>query len=103
MHDTWTFTALGPPWIDQQWGAQVILAGVYQLAGWTGLVILRAALIGVIFGCLFVDRPAARPAARDARRWLTLAAFVIAAVALGAAAAAARDGAVRDRPARAGH
>ena len=26
------------PWVDQQWGAQVILAGVYQLGGWTGLV-----------------------------------------------------------------
>ena len=36
--DTWTFTAFGQPWVDQQWGAQVILAGVYQVAGWTGLV-----------------------------------------------------------------
>ena len=23
--DTWTFTMAGQPWIDQQWGAQVIL------------------------------------------------------------------------------
>ena len=29
--DTWTFTAFGAPWIDQQWGAQVILA---LLTGW---------------------------------------------------------------------
>jgi hypothetical protein len=36
--DTWTFTAAGQPWFDQQWGAQVILAAVYQSAGWTGLV-----------------------------------------------------------------
>ena len=35
--DTWTFTAAGLPWTDQQWGAQVILAAVYQVAGWTGL------------------------------------------------------------------
>ena len=31
--DTWTFTAPGAPWTDQQWGAQVILAGVYQVGG----------------------------------------------------------------------
>ena len=58
--DTWTFTAAGTPWTDQQWGAQVILAAVYQVGGWTGLVVFRAALIGVIFGCLFADRLAAR-------------------------------------------
>ncbi|HEV8177898.1 MAG TPA: hypothetical protein VGP44_09445, partial [Gemmatimonadales bacterium] len=51
--DTWTFTAAGNSWIDQQWGAQLILGAVYQVGGWTGLVVLRAALIGIIFGCLF--------------------------------------------------
>src|SRR5215831_16203505 len=48
--DTFTFTAFGDPWLNQQWGAQVILAAVYRLAGWTGLQILRAALVGVTFG-----------------------------------------------------
>src|SRR3954453_3241126 len=28
---TWTFTINGLPWIDQQWGAQVLLAAVFQL------------------------------------------------------------------------
>ena len=28
--DTWTFTVAGTPWLDQQWGAQVLLAGVFQ-------------------------------------------------------------------------
>lgn len=80
--DTWTFTAPGAPWVDQQWGAQVVLAAVYRLAGWTGLVVLRAALIGVVFGCLFL---VARRRGVDVRRaaWLTLAAFVVTAVALG--------------------
>ena len=50
--DTWTFTAAGSPWTDQQWGAQVILATAYRLGGWTGLVLGRAGLIVVIFGCL---------------------------------------------------
>ena len=48
--DTWTFTVAGTPWLDQQWGAQVLLAGVFQLGGWTGLAILRAALVALTFG-----------------------------------------------------
>jgi hypothetical protein len=48
--DTWTFTVAGTPWFDQQWGAQVLLAAVFQVAGWTGLALLRAALVGLTFG-----------------------------------------------------
>ena len=79
--DTWTYTAAGAPWVDQQWGAQVLLAGVYQLGGWTGLVILRALLVGVIFGCVFET---ARRRGLGTRRAaaLTFAAFVVSAVAL---------------------
>jgi hypothetical protein len=47
--EAWTFTVAGTPWLDQQWGAQVLLAGTYQLGGWTGLAILRAALVGATF------------------------------------------------------
>lgn len=80
--DTWTFTAAGAPWFDQQWGAQVLLAGVYRVAGWTGLVVLRAALVAMIFGCLFeIGRRRGLGLRRSA--WLTLAAFVVAAPALG--------------------
>jgi hypothetical protein len=79
--DTWTYTATGLPWLDQQWGAQAILAAVYRVAGWTGLVILRAALVGTLFGLLFL---ACRIRGADLRRaaWLTLAAFFVSAVAL---------------------
>ncbi len=80
--DTWTFTAAGTAWTDQQWGAQVILGGVYQVAGWTGLVVLRAALIGVVFGCLFLIGVRRGLGMRRAA-WLTLAAFIVSAVALG--------------------
>jgi hypothetical protein len=79
--DTWTFTIAGSPWLDQQWGAQVLLAGVYQLGGWTGLAVLRAALVGTAFllvvatlrsmGC--ANRPAAL---------LALGGFLVAAPAL---------------------
>lgn len=80
--DTWTFTAAGAPWFDQQWGAQVLLAAVYRATGWTGLVVLRALLVAVIFGCLFeIGRRRGLGLRRSA--WLTLAAFVVAAAALG--------------------
>jgi hypothetical protein len=50
--DAWTFTVAGAPWLDQQWGAQVILAAVFQTTGWTGLAILRAALVAMTFALL---------------------------------------------------
>jgi hypothetical protein len=48
--DTWTFTIAGAHWLDQQWGAQVVLAIVFRIAGWTGLALLRALLVGLVFG-----------------------------------------------------
>ena len=47
--DTWTFTVFGEPWLDQQWGAQSILAAVFQVGGWTGLALLRAGLVALTF------------------------------------------------------
>ena len=79
--DTWTFTATGLPWFDQQWSAQVVLAGVYQVAGWTGLVILRCGLVALIFGCLF-EIGRRRDLGLRRAAWLTLAAFVVCAPAL---------------------
>jgi hypothetical protein len=52
--DTWTFTAAGIPWVDQQWGAQLVFALTERLGGWTGLAILRAALTGGIVACVAV-------------------------------------------------
>ena len=52
--DSWTFTAAGEPWLDQQWGAQAILAAVYGATGWNGLAIFRAALVGLYFGLLLL-------------------------------------------------
>jgi hypothetical protein len=80
-HDTFTFTAVGAPWLDQQWGAQAILAGVYRLGGWTGLVVLRAALVGGLFAVVLAT---CRQAGLNGRvaAWLTLAVFVVTAVAL---------------------
>jgi len=79
--DTFTFTAAGAPWLDQQWGAQVILAAVYRVAGWTGLVVLRAALVGLLFGVVLATCRRAGLTGRVAA-WLTLAVFLVTAVAL---------------------
>ncbi len=79
--DTWTFTAAGLPWFDQQWGAQVLLATTYDVAGWTGLAVLRAALVAGIFASVFLVARQAGLAERTAS-WLTLGAFAIAAPAL---------------------
>ena len=80
--DTWTFTVAGQPWLDQQWLAQAIMAAVFRIGGWTGLVILRAALVGVAFGLLF-DLCRRRAGSVRVAAWLTLAAFVCASITLG--------------------
>ena len=80
--DTFTFTAAGSPWLDQQWLAQVAMAAAFRVAGWTGLVVLRAILVGIAFGLLF-DLCRRRAASVRVAAWLTLAAFVCAAITLG--------------------
>jgi len=79
--DSWTFTAFGLPWTDQQWGAQAILELMYRLGGWTGLLLLRAALVALIFGALLVIGLRRGLGARRAA-WLSMAAFVVASPAL---------------------
>ncbi len=81
--DTWTYTIQGQPWTDQQWGAQVLLALVYRAVGWSGLAIMRAALVALAFGLLLLVVRRRNPAL--ASRWqalLVLAAFVVASPAL---------------------
>lgn len=81
--DTWTFTAAGVAWLDQQWGAQVILAGAFNAAGWTGLAILRAALVGLVFGLVLLAVRQRQPGlGTRAAAWLALGAFIVAAPAL---------------------
>lgn len=79
--DTWTFTAAGQPWVDQQWGSQVVLALAERLGGWTGLALLRAALTGIIFASL-VAIGLRRGLAPRTAAVLTLAAFFVAAPAM---------------------
>jgi hypothetical protein len=79
--DTWTYTAEGHPWVDQQWGSQVVLTLVYRLGSWVGLVVLRAALVGLVLGAIF-ELCRRHGIGLRLASWMTLAAFVVAAPAL---------------------
>ena len=81
--DSWTFTASGLAWFDQQWGAQVVLNQVYAVVGWTGLVILRATLVGLISGLILLAIRLRAPGMRPRTAALmALAAFVVVSPAL---------------------
>jgi len=78
--DTYTFTIAGAAWPDQQWGAQALLGLVYRSAGWNGLAILRAVLVGAVFGLLLlVVRRRAPQLPMRAAALLVLGAFLVAA------------------------
>jgi hypothetical protein len=82
--DTWTFTVAGTAWLDQQWGAQVLLRIVFDAFGWTGMAVLRAVLLALTFWLVF---GAARRASGGTipAAWLAILAlgsFVVAAPAL---------------------
>jgi len=82
--DTWTFTVAGTAWLDQQWGAQVLLRLVFDAFGWTGLAVLRAVLLAVTFGLVFTVARRASGGGIPAA-WLAILAlgsFVVAAPAL---------------------
>jgi hypothetical protein len=76
--DTFTFSANGHPWVDQQWLAQALVGSVFRLGGWAGLAVARAALTSVGFLFLYLACRRAGAAARSASV-LSIAAFVVAA------------------------
>lgn len=50
--DIYSFTRAGEPWTSSSWLSQVLLAGSYDLAGWTGPVALASASIALTFAFL---------------------------------------------------
>ena len=51
--DTFTFTQAGQPWLNQQWGAQVLLAAIDGAGGWAGILLVRGALVFAIVLLLY--------------------------------------------------
>ena len=80
--DPFTFSAAGQPWLNQQWGAELVVGAVYRVGGWASLALLRAILVGSIF---WLVQRACRRAGAEPRTaaLLTLAGFLVAAPALG--------------------
>ena len=80
--DPFAFTTGGGTWLDQQWGAQVLLALGYRAGGWVLLAVIRAVLVAVVIGLTFVACRRSGAGLRVAA-WLALAAFILAAAAMG--------------------
>lgn len=50
--DFYSFTKAGEPWVSSSWLSQVLLAASYNLAGWTGPIMLAATCIAMTFAML---------------------------------------------------
>ncbi len=80
--DSFTFTAAGLAWLDQQWGAQAAFAAIYRAGGWALLAVVRAGLVGLVAWLVYRGCRSAGAGIRVAA-WLTLAGFGVGLVALG--------------------
>src|SRR5437867_5832914 len=58
--DVFSSTATGAPYSVGEWLGQLVLYAAYASAGWTGIVLLRAALVAV--AAFFLTRAALRAA-----------------------------------------
>lgn len=79
--DPFTFTAGGSAWLDQQWGAQLLLGAGYDAIGWAGLAVARAVVVAAIFALVLAACRVATAGPRLAAL-LTLGGFLVAAPAL---------------------
>lgn len=79
--DSFTFTAFGQPWTDQQWLAQILLALGHRLGGWELLAVLRAALVAATAGLLVLAARLRGAGPRTASA-LALLAFLVSAPSL---------------------
>src|SRR5919197_3038369 len=75
--DSFSFTAFGRPWLDQQWGAQILLTLLYRIGGWSFLVFVRALFGSVVMLFVFLACRA-RGAPMKQAAWLTLGSGAIA-------------------------
>jgi hypothetical protein len=55
--DPYSFTRAGQPWVDHEWLSQILIFGLYKLAGWGGLITAFAAVIACTFLLLFLRSP----------------------------------------------
>ncbi|HZD18735.1 MAG TPA: hypothetical protein VE669_11390 [Actinomycetota bacterium] len=75
--DPFSLTVMGEPWLNVQWGSQIVFGLVHRAGGWEGLVVLRAALFGAAFWLVYLTCRA-RGAVKRVAAWLTLASLLLA-------------------------
>ena len=75
--DTYTFSVAGAPWLDQQWGAQVVLALGHRFGGFATLAFLQAVLVGASFWFIYLACRA-RGAPTRTSSFLTVLGFLVA-------------------------
>lgn len=75
--DPFSLTAAGRPWLNLQWGSQIVFAAAHGIGGWSALIVLRSVLFGVIFFLIFATCRAAG-ASRRVAALLTLASLLLA-------------------------
>jgi hypothetical protein len=55
--DPYSFTRLGQPWINHEWLSEVLLFGLYRVAGFGGLIVVFAAVIAATLLLVFSRCP----------------------------------------------
>lgn len=74
--ELFTFTARGQPWLNQQWGSQIVLASIFRAGGWELLAIVRAAVVAASFWLLYLACRARGAGIRQSA-WLCLGALLV--------------------------
>jgi hypothetical protein len=52
--DVFTFTVPGREWLNQQWGAQLLLSATHRLGGWNAIALMYAAMTSTAFVFVFL-------------------------------------------------
>ncbi len=68
--DPFSFTWAGKPWVPIEWGAEVVMAGLYQAAGYAGLAALATLALGALSGLVYFN------AICFVRPWVALGAVI---------------------------
>ena len=68
--DPFSFTWAGQPWVPIEWLAEVIMAGAYRVAGYSGIAALATAAVMILHALVFFN------AARFVRPWSAVGAIV---------------------------
>ena len=74
--DSFTFSVAGRAWLDQQWGAQVLLTLAFRAGGWIAVGLFHGALVGATFWFLWLACRARGASARLSAA-LTLGGFIV--------------------------